>query len=137
MITLFRNNRLILSGLVLAVVYLSQICPYTHFYHSRGDHVVPLEFSLHPSEVDPDRSSEHDDEGHHHHTLDRYFGNWNRARQSTDTVAIEHIQAGSDPIAQFAAEFPLPDRILYESVSLPAPQFHTMPSIPRGPPALV
>lgn len=135
MITLVRKSRLLLLGLILTVVYFSQVYPYVHFHHSHGDHGLPLEISLYPIDIDPDQSSEHHEDGHHH-SLDQHFGSCRLARHNTTTVTTKHVQAGSTLIVQFAAENQPAGRLSNELTAPPPCAFCPLPPIPRGPPAL-
>jgi hypothetical protein len=136
MITLIRNSRLLLFGLILTVMYFSQVYPSVHFHHSHGDQGLPLEISLHPIDIDPDHSSDHHEDDHHHHSIDQDLNDWYRARHNSTTITTKYVQAGSALNVKATAEDHLVGRLTNELTAPPVCAFCPLPSIPRGPPAL-
>lgn len=58
-------------GLILLVVYFSQVYPFVHFHHSHDDGGFPIKISMHPIDVNPDDTAGHHKGGHDFHRLDR------------------------------------------------------------------
>lgn len=141
----YRNlSRALQVGIILAVVYFSQVYPFVHFHHTHTDCDVPIEVSVHPMDSQPhhsqhdhdeDRHHQEDGEHHHHHEFDKHV-DWHIIRSSTNPARI-NIEYVYTPSCIEGTPVPAPvHRIDFtDSPKLPAEDFIDDPA-PRGPPVL-
>lgn len=137
MITLIRNSRLILSGLILILVYFSQISPFVHIQHSHDDDGLSFETSMYPVDSHLERASDHHEDGHSHCcTFHRSSDSQYLVRRSTTLVTPKQVQVYAALIAELVpADQPI-CRISDEAAVFSQNPHHRLAVAPRAPPAL-
>ena len=135
--------RLVTSATVSAQSYLftpggtaaGGLHPFTSFSHTHGelDHLPGLR--LHPVDHESDHLPTHDDDGHHHHSLDQYI-DWHMFRPTSKrlktlsnlcclcTGAICDFDVVQSPATRISEKTVYPESIPITAI------------VPRGPPAL-